>query len=416
MGKAIKRVFPPLGLRIIKSAVAVLLCYLISFLRGDSGYVFYSQLAALWCMQIYVRDSRKMAKQRIIGTSIGAAFGLIVILLTRRLPLITNTNKLLYALLISGMILIILYTTVLINRKQASYFSCVVFLSIVVNHVADQNPYLFVWNRFLDTLIGILIGVAVNSFHLPRHRNQDVLFISGLDDTLLNEKDNLSAYGKVELNRMLDDGIRFTISTIRTPASLMEPLHDIRLQLPVIAMDGAVLYDIREKRYLHIYVISGNRASQLYKLIHEQQLTCFVNVIIDDMLVIYYEDTQDEVYQGLVEELRRSPYRNYVKRKPPEGEEVVYFMLLAKTQQIEEFYQLLIQQEYHRELKLVMTPAKKYEGYTYLRIYNRNATKKHMIDYLKKELSMNKTVAFGSIEGQYDYLIQPGDSNTVMLA
>lgn len=414
MGKAIKRVFPPLGLRIIKSAVAVLLCYLISFLRGDSGYVFYSQLAALWCMQIYVRDSRKMAKQRIIGTSIGAAFGLIVILLTRRLPLITNTNKLLYALLISGMILIILYTTVLINRKQASYFSCVVFLSIVVNHVADQNPYLFVWNRFLDTLIGILIGVAVNSFHLPRHRNQDVLFISGLDDTLLNEKDNLSAYGKVELNRMLDDGIRFTISTIRTPASLMEPLHDIRLQLPVIAMDGAVLYDIREKRYLHIYVISGNRASQLYKLIHEQQLTCFVNVIIDDMLVIYYEDTQDEVYQGLVEELRRSPYRNYVKRKPPEGEEVVYFMLLAKTQQIEEFYQLLIQQEYHRELKLVMTPAKKYEGYTYLRIYNRNATKKHMIDYLKKELSMNKTVTFGSIEGQYDYLIQPGDSNTVI--
>lgn len=61
--------------------------------------------------------------------------------------------------MISVMIVVVLYTTVVMKKKQASYFSCVLFLSIVVNYITDVNPYLFVWDRFLDTLIGILIGV-----------------------------------------------------------------------------------------------------------------------------------------------------------------------------------------------------------------------------------------------------------------
>lgn len=47
MSKKLKNTFPHIGLRIIKSAIAVALCYLVSFIRGDSGIVFYSQLAAL---------------------------------------------------------------------------------------------------------------------------------------------------------------------------------------------------------------------------------------------------------------------------------------------------------------------------------------------------------------------------------
>ena len=134
---------------------------------------------------------------------------------------------------------------VIFKKKQASYFSCVVFLSIVVNHVTDANPYLFVWNRFLDTVIGIVIGVGINTVSLPYDKRNDILFLSGLDDTLLiNKKNKMSDYSKVELNRMLDDGANFTVSTMRTPASIMEAMSDIRLKLPVIAMNGAVLYNV----------------------------------------------------------------------------------------------------------------------------------------------------------------------------
>lgn len=407
----IKSKLPPIGLRILKSAVAILLCYLVSFLRGNEGIVFYSQLAALWCIQVYVQNTKKNANQRFLGTVIGALYGLVYLLLRQSLRIGDGgLYRVADAFFISFLIIVILYTTVLIKKKQASYFSCVVFLSIVVNHVTDSNPYLFVWNRFLDTIIGIIIGIGVNSFSLPRDKRKDILFISGLDDTLLNKKDNLSDYSKVELNRMLDDGANFTISTIRTPASLAEPMRDIRLKLPVIAMDGAVLYDIREKMYLKVYVISPTRSEQILGMINAEGLHCFTNVIIDDLLVIYYDETEDTVQKELVKELRRSPLRNYVQRQLPEGEEVVYFMLLYPKAVIEAFYEKLRAEGITEELKVLKYDSSDYPGYSYIKIYNRNASKENMIQYLKNRLGIEKTVTFGSIPNRYDVVIEPGDS------
>ena len=105
-------------------------------------------------------------------------------------------------------------------------------------------------------MIGIALGVIVNCFQLPRSKNKDLLFLSGLDDTLLAPNGTMSDYSRVELNRLIEDGAQFSISTIRTPASLMEPLRGINLKLPVIVMDGAALFDVSQKRYEYAYVIS----------------------------------------------------------------------------------------------------------------------------------------------------------------
>lgn len=414
MGRKIKRKLPPIGLRIIKSAAAVALCYLVSFLRGNSGIVFYSQLAALWCMQSYAANSRNNAVQRTIGTVIGALYGLIFLLLKNQFGISGRTGEVIDALAISMTLIAVLYTTVLIKKKQASYFSCVVFLSIVVNHMSDSNPYLFVWNRFLDTMIGIAIGIGVNCFSLPKQKNKDILFISGLDDTLLNNKDSLSDYSRVELNRMLDEGVNFTISTMRTPASLMEPMRDIRLKLPVIAMDGAVLYDIREKMYLKTYVISARESNEILALIKNRGLTCFTNVIVDDMLVIYYEETEDEIQKRLISQMRKSPYRNYVKRTLPETECVVYFMMLYPHEVIEDFYKVLKEKGLTKLLKVLKYDSVDYPGYSYIKIYNKNATKENMTAYLKEMLHLEKTVTFGSIPGRYDWVVDSGDSNQVV--
>lgn len=414
MGNKIKRTLPPIGLRIIKSAVSIAICYLVSFIRGNDGIVFYSQLAALWCMQVYISNSRKNAVQRLIGTGIGAVYGLVFLLLEEKMNLSAGKDEVVNAFVISGMIIVVLYTTVLIRKKQASYFSCVVFLSIVVNHAADSNPYLFVWNRFLDTVIGIVIGIGVNSFSLPRGKRKDILFISGLDDTLLQKKDKLSDYSKVELNRMLDDGVNFTISTMRTPASLRELMRDIRLRLPVIAMDGAVLYDIQENVYLKTYVISNSMSKELLEQIRRQGLECFVNVIIDDMLVIYYRETGDQVHERLVKEMRRSPYRNYVKSETLNTEDVVYFMLLYPKEIIENLYRTLTENGITDKLKVLKYDSSDYPGYAYIKIYNKNATRENMSWYLKDMLELEKTITFGSIEGRYDVVVEPGDTNKVV--
>lgn len=421
-----KKRIPGIGLRIIKSAIGVFLCYIINYLRGGSGIVFYSQLAVLWCMQDNIPDTKAKAKQRTIGTIIGAIYGLVCLVMLKRFcpnsdispfpttPMDISKNYYLKASIVSIFIIIILYTTVVLKKKQASYFSCVVFLSIVVNHAADVNPYLFVWNRFLDTMIGIVLGVVVNTFHLPHHYNKKLLFISGLDDTLLSEKDNLTDYSRVELNRMINSGALFTISTMRTPASLMDPLQKINLKLPLIVMDGAALYDINNKSYIFEYVISNDTSAKLINIFSECGIPYFANVIIDDLLVIYYQESTRGTYNRIIEELRRSPYRNYVRRDLPESERVVYFMLIDSTEIIQSLYQALLENPDFTNLKILCYESDKYPGNSYLKIYNHNATKHNMLDYLKEILNVSETYSFGTIEGKYDYIIQHGDSNQVI--
>ncbi len=152
--------FPHIGMRIIKSALGVLICFAIYFLRGKHGTPFYSALAVLWCIQNKTENTLGNAIQRTIGTLIGAVYGLAYIL--AKFYLLGPDDSFIHYAAISLSLIPIIYTTVVLNQKKASYFSCVVFLSIVVNHLMDENPYLFVLNRSLDTLIGIFVGLVLN--------------------------------------------------------------------------------------------------------------------------------------------------------------------------------------------------------------------------------------------------------------
>lgn len=405
---------PGIGMRIVKSSVAILVCYLVNMLRGDQGMVFYTQLAALWCIQMYRSNTKQNALQRTVGTVIGAVYGLLYLLIAPLFIKEQYIGRVLSWVVISVMIALVLYTSVLLRRQQAAYFSCVVYLSIVINHVQDLDPYRFVLNRFLDTMIGIAVGIVVNDLRLCFHPDRKTLFISGLDGMLLDENEMLNSFSKVELNRMIDDGMQFTISTMRTPASIIEPMKDIRLKLPVIAMNGAVLYDMNEHSYIKAYVISKETAQVVRNHILKAGLCSYANVLIDDMLVIYYDDTDDAVNRELVRNLRTSPFRNYVRKPLPEDEAVVYFMLLDDKERIDTFYQSLVMDGYAERLRIITYDSTDYPGYAYIKIYNRNATKENMIAYLKEQLSVEKAVTFGTIPARYDVYIDTEDANRVI--
>ena len=70
---------PVPGQRILRSVLAALLCVAIYFLRGRSGALFYSIIAALQCIQPYTANMLKVGKNRIIGTLIGAFWGAVVL-------------------------------------------------------------------------------------------------------------------------------------------------------------------------------------------------------------------------------------------------------------------------------------------------------------------------------------------------
>ncbi len=405
---------PRVGMRIVKSAIAVFLCFVFySFFRSN-GIIFYSQLAAIWCIQPQWENTRSKALQRTVGTLTGAVFGLFVLLIDKRLMRAGLGGELIYELLVALTIIAVIYVTLLLHKKDASYFSCVVFLSIVVNHIGDANPYVFVFNRVMDTMIGIIIGMLVNTAHLPRRKERDILFISGMDDALLESDHRLSPYSIVELNRMLADGANFTVSTMRTPASLIEPLRGIHLKLPVIAMDGAVMYDMTKNEYLHAYVISSETAQKLRAFFEGFEVNYFMNLILDNMLVIQYQELKNEAETDIYNRLHTSPYRNYTTMELLPEAQCIYFMTIQPREQIDRIYEEFQKRDDFKKLRISRYDSDDYPGYAYIKIYNENATRENMIAYLRQETGLSRIVTFGSIEGKYDILVKECDHNKVV--
>lgn len=405
---------PRVGQRIVRSVAAVVLCFVVYFLRGEKGIPFYSALAVLQCMQPYHDSTIKIAKNRITGTFVGAFWGLIVLLIKVNGFSGGFQGGFRGYLLISLFVGVVLYSTVLLQVKSASYFSCVVFLSITVNHIMDENPFLFMINRVLDTLIGVGLALVVNSVHLPRKKNTDTLFVSGIDDTLLTSKNELSPYSKVELNRLIDSGANFTVSTIRTPASVRESLEGVKWKIPIIAMDGAVLYDMNENSYLRTCPMSAMQTERIMDFLGQEGFGYFSNTVVDDLLVIYYQSLKNEAEKDIFRSKRKSPFRNYVKARERVCENVVYLMLIDRKERVEALYKKMENMPWFTEYRMVKTDSVDYPGYTYIKIYHRDADRTHMLCYLQKMLHMEKTVTFGSIEGQYDVFVKDCDKDTMV--
>ena len=396
---------PPIGMRIVKSALGVFLGFIIYLLRGRNGTPFYTALSVLWCMQPYVSDSKEKAFQRTIGTFIGAFYGTIMILL--EYYFVSFQHEFVRYTLISLLIIPVIYTTIVLNKKNASYFSCVVFLSIVVNHLEDANPYFFVFNRVLDTLIGIGLALIINTARIPRKKRKDVLFVSGLDSS----ESTLTPYSKFELNNMLDDGAKFTIATMRPPAALFTALEGIRINLPVIVMNGAMLYDMKNNKCLKAYEMKHNEVKEFKKFFDERGIHCFINVVMEDSVVIYYGDFNNKVEKDIYDKLRSSPYRNYVKGNVPEGYGSVYIMLVDKNEKMDKLYEELELEGYTKNFKILKYKSDDYDDYSYIKIYNKRASKKNMVKYIKKIVNAKEICCIGDIE---DNFINGKDSNKMI--
>ncbi len=385
---------PHVGQRMVRSAVGVLCCVLVYYLRGCEGTPFYSALAVLWCIQPYSGSTKEMAIQRLVGTLIGAVFGFVTLLL--QVNIFGTEDEYLRYILTPVMIIPIIYVTLLIKKRNASYFSCVVFLSVCMVHITDSNPYTFVLSRMTDTFIGIVLGILINSCHLPRNKRRDVLLVARLDDAITQHKESLTPYSKVELNRIIDDGAKLTLATMRTPASLIKPLADIHLKLPIIVMDGAALYDFSTNTFLHAYILSHETAEALCAKANALDMQCFVNTLADNSLIIYHGELYNDAEISIRDELSRSPYRNYIKRPFTRQDKVIYVMCIDKTEKIEGFNNQLISEGLDKKLKILCYASKDYPGYSYIKIYNKNASCENMVQYLLEDEKLEKVCMIGS--------------------
>ena len=404
------RRLPVIGGRILKSALASVLCILVYELRTllpiGNGIPFYSVLAALWCMQPYPDTTQRMAAQRSMGTLIGAVYGLVFLLLGIRSQCI--------AYLTAGVFIIpVIYTCVLLHKNNTAFFSCVVFLSISLTHSFDEAKYLFVLNRMLDTWIGILIGIAVNNFRLPEKLDTSTIYVSGIDAVLLSEHPYNVPYSKVELNRLIKKGVQFTVSTVHTLDEVIALMDGVDLRLPVIVMDGAVLYHLREHRTIAYEALDPQTAAQAEELLESEGVHCFVTALLEETFLTYYGTLQNQAEQTYFTEHRASPHCHFIRKSLRSGKEQILCLTAIIASERSGTLQGLVQEAFPDAVRVNCEPSP-YPGFCYLKIMSSNAAKQEMLRHLQAFTQTERIVTFGSIPDAYDVFIQDGGGDATV--
>lgn len=141
-----------IGMRTIKTGIAVALCILIGDLFKLSN-PFFAVVASIITMGKTVGVSYKVGKNRIIGTSIGAFVGLLC-------ACILPGNA-----IACGLAVILLITLCNHLSLQSSIsVGCMVLVAIMTN---VNDPILYSFTRLFDTCIGIIVALLVNISFFP---------------------------------------------------------------------------------------------------------------------------------------------------------------------------------------------------------------------------------------------------------
>ena len=373
-------------------------CMAVYYLRGRTGLPFLSVIAALQCIQPTKESMRQMGKKRVIGTLVGAVWGAVVLYLEFLAAGDAGIEEMLHFALMGGCAGLVIYSTVLLHIQDNAYYAAVVFLSIAMNHVTDANPAVYIIDRVIDTGVGVLIGTVINSLHLPRTRDFTTLFLSGVDQMVSHTEHRLAPYTKVELNRLIEDGAKFTVITRQTPALIREVLAGVKLKYPVIAMDGAVMYDMSGSRFLKTVKMDPEICCSLNQFLCNEEAHYFVNTVRDDLLVIYYPKMYEGAMKNLYLKKRSSPYRNYVRSEQEINDDVIYFHVIDEEQKIRDLEKQLLAQPF---AALVRTSLDDYlceEGDLILRIYAKEASRKKMLEQLKEMTGTGTVIKYGTQE------------------
>lgn len=406
--------FPRIGMRIIKSAAAVGICILIYALLGLEEIPFFLVIAALQGLQPYQRDVKEIAVRNVFGTLVGAFCALITMLLYHMVTGFDNSAFLIYGFFVTVGIAISIYSAVVMGHGDAAHFTAVVYLCIVMVHMDDQNSLLYVTERLVETLLGIAVGMGVNALRIPRRKVRDTLFVAALDDVLHSESSILPEYSKVELNRILDSGVRLSIITQHSSAAFWDAAGSIRFKMPIILLDGAVLYDPAEKRYLDKVELESTLASEISGLLADEDLSIFQSCVIDDSVINFVQhiaESSREIYESM----RRSPSRNFIHHTLPGNTPVVYILCIGPVEKLDKAIDKLNFAGLGDRLKICRFAHEK-EGMGYMRIFSREASRHKMLEKLRQVCGMEKLRSFGNDPALYDVCVRASEGESILKA
>ena len=222
------------------------------------------------------------------------------------------------------------------------------------------------------------------------------LFVTDLDGTLLNSNKEVSIKSTEILNKLIDNGVNFTVATARTPATVVDLLQDVNLKLPAVLMNGVLLYDIKEEKYINIKEIGKDTVDKVFDVLNKFDKNAMVYGIRNNHLWVYHKEFEYSWEYNFFFYLADRKQKTFLKvenyQECINESKIINFIVFDKYEKIKGIYEELkkideISVEYYEDI---------YEkGCYFLEAYSAEASKANGIKLLSDYIEHDKLICFG---------------------
>lgn len=174
-----------LGMRTLKSALAVMICILFSHVF-NRGPALIASLAAVFSLRQDLTTSVSFGKSRIIGNSIGGLSAILYFLIKSYF----QNNFFVELLGIPFFVIVVIVVSDGIDNN-AGIISAIATLLMITMSVPTGESVIYALQRVFDTFVGTFIAVGINFFIKPPTEEKEKQIVEDLD-TLRKKEEKLT--------------------------------------------------------------------------------------------------------------------------------------------------------------------------------------------------------------------------------
>jgi 5-amino-6-(5-phospho-D-ribitylamino)uracil phosphatase len=221
------------------------------------------------------------------------------------------------------------------------------------------------------------------------------LYISDLDGTLLNRQAELSPYSLQTLNKLIEQGLHFSFATARTAASALKILREVQFRLPVILMNGVVIYDWPRQRISKVESIDARSLDAILAALERFGLTGFLYAMQDGQLTTCYTRLTSRLMVDFYEERRQKYYKSFeqiASFTEMRSRNTIYCTLINTLEVLEPVRACLAVEP---GLACTLYKCIYADDAWYLEIFSAGASKENAVRDLRERYQFDRIVGFG---------------------
>ncbi len=215
-----------------------------------------------------------------------------------------------------------------------------------------------------------------------------MLYVSDLDNTLLNASAELSGYARDKINELINRDMLFTVATARSWFSANRIIGELNLNLPVILFNGSVIAEFTSGDNLHVQSMDKALLPALFEVVKSHGCVPYISTFNGSENKLYYGEIVNEGMVWFQEDRKQAGDNRMRKMDNPIAifeETVIGFTIIHQKTVIRALYQEL-QVQFGDRLEMHHYENAYSRGWQWLSINDKKATKRFAIEFLLKRL------------------------------